>query len=131
MNAMGHGVPTMIGVEQDDVSGAISGQIPEYMQMGSAGMAEMGAMEMPLPQNTLPMITGAGQFGPIEMGGMFSTVKIRSGLARNDYSDPGPYRYPKGSAARLWSAEADDAPVVRGTQSPAKPADSKSHKSRT
>jgi hypothetical protein len=26
--------------------------------MGSAGMAEMGVMEMPRPDNTLPMMTG-------------------------------------------------------------------------
>ena len=28
------------------------------------------------------MMTGFGQFGPIEMGGMFSVVKVREGLAR-------------------------------------------------
>ena len=57
-------------------------------------MAEMGEMEMPLPDNTLPMMTGFGQFGPIEMGGMFSVVKVREGLARDDYKDPGPYKHP-------------------------------------
>ena len=50
------------------------------MAMGSAGMAEMGSMEMPMPDNTLPMMTGFGQYGPIEMGGMFSVVKVREGL---------------------------------------------------
>ena len=34
--------------------------------MGSSGMGEMGAMEMPMPDNTLPMMTGVGQFRPIE-----------------------------------------------------------------
>ena len=62
------------------------------MPMGSAGMAEMGEMEMPMPDNTLPMMTGFGQFGPMEMGGMFSVVKVREGLARDDYADPGPYK---------------------------------------
>ena len=37
---------------------------------------------MPLPANTLPMMTGTGQFGPIEMGGMFTVMKVREGLAR-------------------------------------------------
>ena len=37
-------------------------------------------MEMPMPDNTLPMMTGFGQFGPLEMGGMFSVVKVREGL---------------------------------------------------
>ena len=57
-------------------------------------MAEMGEMEMPMPDNTLPMMTGFGQFGPMEMGGMFSVVKVREGLAANDYSDPGWYKHP-------------------------------------
>ena len=69
------------------------------MPMGSAGMAEMGEMEMPMPDNTLPMMTGFGQFGPIEMGGMFSVVKVREGLARDDYKDPGPYKNPPGTVA--------------------------------
>jgi hypothetical protein len=68
------------------------------MAMGSTGMA-MGEMEMPLPDNTLPMMTGSGQFGPIEMGGMFTVMKIREGMARDDYSDPGPYKFPKGTVA--------------------------------
>ena len=42
------------------------------MVMGERGMADMGEMEMPLPDNTLPMMTGTGPFGPIEMGGMFT-----------------------------------------------------------
>jgi hypothetical protein len=102
MNAMGHDVPTMIGVPQDDLAAAINDLIPDYMTMGSAGMAEMGAMEMPLPDNTLPMMTGTGPFGPLEMGGMFTTVKVRAGLARDDYSDPGPYRQPTGTRAFEW-----------------------------
>jgi len=52
---------------------------------------------MPAPDNTLPMMTGTGPFGPIEMGGMFTVVKIREGLARDDYRDPGPYKHPQGS----------------------------------
>ena len=56
-------------------------------------------VEMPAPDNTLPMMTGSGQFGPIEMGGMFTVMKIREGLARDDYKDPGPYKYPAGTVA--------------------------------
>jgi hypothetical protein len=59
----------------------------------------MGEMEMPMPDNTLLMMTGSGQFGPIEMGGMFTVMKIREGLAHGDYKDPGPYKFPKGSVA--------------------------------
>jgi FtsP/CotA-like multicopper oxidase with cupredoxin domain len=102
MNAMGHGVPTMIGVDQRGVAEKINKLLPDYMVMGERGMAEMGAMEMPLPDNTLPMMTGQGPFGPLEMGGMFTVVKIREGLARGDYKDPGWYKHPKGSAAYEW-----------------------------
>jgi manganese oxidase len=59
----------------------------------------MGEMEMPMPDNTLPMMTGFGQFGPIEMGGMFTLMKIREGLASNDYNDPGNYKHPQGTVA--------------------------------
>ncbi len=59
----------------------------------------MGNMEMPAPDNTLPMMTGSGPFGPIEMGGMFTVMKVREGLARDDYRDPGPYQHPPGTVA--------------------------------
>jgi hypothetical protein len=62
-------------------------------------MAMMGEMEMPMPDNTLPMMTGFGQFGPIEMGGMFTLMKIREGLAANDYKNPGDYKHPQGTVA--------------------------------
>ena len=99
MNAMGHSVPTMIGVEQRDVVEKIARLVPDYMVMGDKGMADMGAMQMPLPENTLPMMTGQGPYGPLEMGGMFTVVKVREGLARNDYSDPGWYKQPAGTVA--------------------------------
>jgi hypothetical protein len=56
-------------------------------------------MEMAAPDNTLPMMTGFGQFGPIEMGGMFTVLKVRPGLKRDDYKDPGWYRHPEGTVA--------------------------------
>jgi FtsP/CotA-like multicopper oxidase with cupredoxin domain len=100
MNAMGHNVKTFIGVQKRDLVRAIRKVAsPDYMPMGSAGMAEMGEMEMPMPDNTLPMMTGFGQFGPMEMGGMFSVVKVREGLAANDYKDPGWYEHPPGTVA--------------------------------
>jgi FtsP/CotA-like multicopper oxidase with cupredoxin domain len=102
MNAMGHEVPTMIGVDHRGVAEKINRLLPDYMVMGERGMAEMGAMEMPLPDNTLPMMTGQGPFGPLEMGGMFTVVKIREELARDDYKDPGWYSHPEGSLAYEW-----------------------------
>lgn len=103
MNPMGHDVPTLLGVKQGDLVKKIGNLVPDYMPMGATGMAEMsemaGMMDMPLPENTLPMMSGTGQFGAIDMGGMFTTLKVREGLARNDYKDPGPYKNPKGTVA--------------------------------
>ena len=74
----------------------------------------MGAMEMPMPDNTLPMMTGFGQFGPLEMGGMFSVVKIRESLAAGDYRDPGPYQHPAGTVA--YEFNGDPGETVRAPQ---------------
>ena len=68
MNAMGHNVKNYIGANKQDVDRKIRKLVPDYMPMGPKGMADMGATEMPLPDNTLPMMTGAAQFGPLEMG---------------------------------------------------------------
>ncbi|HVC11484.1 MAG TPA: copper oxidase [Burkholderiales bacterium] len=114
MNAMGHAVPTMIGVDQRKVVHKIAGLVPDYMAMGERGMADMGAMEMPLPDNTLPMMTGAGPFGPLEMGGMFSVLKVREGLARDDYRDPGWYKHPPGSVAYEWKGNLPKAERRKG-----------------
>jgi len=113
MNAMGHGVPTMIGVDHRDVAKKISGLIPDYMVMGERGMHDMAEMEMPIPDNTLPMMTGTGPFGPVGMGGMFSVVKVRDDLKRGDYADPGPYQHPSGTLASEYTAELDAAPSAK------------------
>jgi manganese oxidase len=106
MNAMGHDVPTMIGVDHRGVLERITRLVPDYMVMGERGMADMGEMEMPLPENTLPMMGGSGPFGAMEMGGMFTVVKVREGLARDDYKDPGWYKHPSGTVAYEWKGEA-------------------------
>jgi hypothetical protein len=119
MNPMGHDVPTMIGVEHRRVVTQINRLIPEYMVMGERGMADMQEMEMALPDNTLPMMTGSGQYGPLEMGGMFTVVKVRPDLARNDYRDPPPYRHPAGTVAYEWtgaSVNPQRAPTSRATE---------------
>jgi hypothetical protein len=122
MNAMGHDVRNFIGVQKRDLAKQVRRLVPDYMPMGSAGMAEMGEMEMAMPDNTLPMMTGFGQFGPIEMGGMFSVVKVRDGLGADDYKDPGWYKHPKGTVAREAQSSAASVPVRRAAPaaSPAK-----------
>jgi hypothetical protein len=64
--------------------------------MGERGMADMAEMEMPLPDNTERMMTGEGPFGSVEMGGMFSMVKVRKDQKPGDYKDPGWYKHPAG-----------------------------------
>ncbi len=109
MNPMGHTVPTMIGVAHGDLVKKIQKLVPDYMAMGDKGMADMGAMEMPLPDNTLPMMTGTGPFGPLEMGGMFTTMKVRKNQKAGDYSDPGWYAQPAGTQAYAWAGALPEA----------------------
>ncbi len=113
MNAMGHNVPTMIGVDQRGVARKIIQLVPDYMVMAERGMADMGEMEMPIPDNTVPMMTGQGPYGALEMGGMFSVVKVRKDQPAGDYGDPGWYQLPPGTQAFEWTGamtEAPDAP---------------------
>jgi len=108
MNAMGHNVRNFIGTRQRDIAKNIRKFIPDYMPMGSDGMAMMGEMEHPMPDNTIPGMSGFGQFGPIEMGGMVSVMKIRKDLAPGDYKDPGWYKHPPGTVAWEWSGPAPE-----------------------
>ena len=103
MNAMGHDVPTMIGVEHRGVVRELNKLIPDYMVMGERGMADMAEMEMPIPDNTARMMGGQGPFGSVEMGGMFSVVKVRHDQPRGDYKDPGWYKHPTGEVAFEWT----------------------------
>jgi manganese oxidase len=105
MNAMAHDIPNVIGADQAELQKKLEALAPGAMAMGTSGMAEH-AMHSEhgagLP-NTLPMMTGTGPFGPIEMGGMFTVMKVRAGLSSYD-RDPGWYEYPKGTVA--WKVEA-------------------------
>ena len=98
MNQMGHDVPNLVGVPQGETAKKLRKILPGYMEMGESGMGEMAGMNMGGPRNWIPMMTGKGQFGPIEMGGMFTVVKIREGIT--SYEDPGNYKYPAGTVAR-------------------------------
>jgi FtsP/CotA-like multicopper oxidase with cupredoxin domain len=96
MNAMSHDLPNMIGVRTESADAKISRVLPRYMSMGQAGMGDM--MDMGRPSNTLPMMAGTGPFGPIEMGGMFTVLKVREAIPT--YDDPGWYTQPAGTTAR-------------------------------
>jgi manganese oxidase len=96
MNAMSHELPNMIGVKLGEAEAKIRAVLPGAMAMGQTGMGDM--MDMGRPNNTLPMMTGTGPFGPIEMGGMFTVLKVREALT--SYDDPGWYKQPEGTRAR-------------------------------
>jgi len=97
MNAMNHNIANLLGTNQKDSSTKIRELIPGYMAMNSNGMQEMSTMHIGGLKNTLPMMTGEGQFGPIGMGGMFTVLKVREGIT--SYDDPGWYKHPEGTVA--------------------------------
>lgn len=99
MNAMEHNLPIMTGVDQAEAEKRIRALgLENYMAMGENGMGEMAEMGMPGPENTLPMMAGDGPYGSVEMGGMFTILKVRDNLASYD-KDPGWYQAPKGTVA--------------------------------
>jgi len=99
MNAMGHDIPNVLGVDQSGVEEKLRALLPGYMAMGQHGMEEMTHMHehMQGPENTLPMMGGDGPFGSIGMGGMFTILKVRKTLKRGE--DAGWYDNPKGTVA--------------------------------
>jgi manganese oxidase len=119
MNAMGHGIPNPTGVDQSGVEERIRAMLPGYAAMGRDGMAEhqvhadMG--HRPGPVNTLPMQSGQGPYGNLEMGGMFTVLKVRDDLAPGDYRDPGWYKASaKSIAARVSTDPEFGEPIRRG-----------------
>jgi FtsP/CotA-like multicopper oxidase with cupredoxin domain len=103
MNQMGHGLPNMIGVKTGGFDPKVRSLIPSYMTMGNDGMGNMAEMGMTTPENSIPMVGGNGPFGYIDMGGMFTVLKVRQGVA--NYDDPGWYEHPQGTVAGPASEE--------------------------
>ncbi len=103
MNQMGHNVPNLIGVRPGQLDKKVSKLLPGYMAMGESGMADMGEMGMPVPRNSIPMLGAPGKHDYIDMGGMFTIVKVRENLT--SYDDPGWYENPPGTLASLASNE--------------------------
>jgi FtsP/CotA-like multicopper oxidase with cupredoxin domain len=97
MNQMGHNVPNLVGADSDRIDKAVQPVLPDYMTMGAAGMGDMTDMSMPVPKNSIPMRGGRGPFGAIDMGGMFTLVKVRERI--NGYDDPGAYEFPAGTVS--------------------------------
>lgn len=97
MNQMGHGFPVMVGADASAIDARVRALIPGYMTMGHDGMAGMDEMGMPVPTNSIPMKAGQGPFGLIDMGGMFTILKVRDRPEAEDGT--GWYQHPPGTVA--------------------------------
>jgi FtsP/CotA-like multicopper oxidase with cupredoxin domain len=90
MNQMGHDFPNLVGVNADGLDEKVTPLLPEYMTMGTKGMGLMHQMEQ--PKNTIAMKGGEGPFSPIDMGGMFTILKVhpevRDDEAKRWYEHP-------------------------------------------
>jgi len=64
-------------------------------------------MEMTQPRNSISMLGGKGPFERIDMGGMFTILKVRAKLTPE--SAAGWYEHPRGTVADL----ASDAELAR------------------
>ncbi len=103
MNQMGHGNPNFLGVKSRELDKNVRKLLPGYMTMGETGMGDMAEMGMKNPRNTIPMLGAPGPFSYIDMGGMFTVVKVREGIT--SYEDPGWYSHPPGTVATVASDE--------------------------
>ncbi len=115
MNQMGHDAANLIGADTSGIDDKLGHAVPGYMTMGAAGMDEMANMRMPQPKNSISMLGGAGPHGTIDMGGMFTMVKVRDHLAGD--ADPGWYAAPAGTVA----TEATHDELARDGVDPDKP----------
>jgi hypothetical protein len=106
MTQMGHNIPNMVGTQTDRLDQRMRRVEPGYMTMGTRGMGDMGDMKMPIPPNSLPMRGAPGPFGYIDMGGMFTVLKVRD--KPSDADAAGWYKHPQGTVA----AEADPAKLA-------------------
>lgn len=62
----------------------------------------MSRMEMAAPSNSIPMRGGRGPFASIDMGGMFTVLKVRENPETEDGT--GWYHHPPGTVADLVAA---------------------------
>jgi manganese oxidase len=103
MTQMGHDVPVMIGADARRINRRVRSLVPGYVSMGQNGMGDMGDMKMPVPENSTPMQASPGPFSSIDMGGMFTVLKVRANPESED--GKGWYQHPAGTVADQASAQ--------------------------
>jgi len=99
MNQMGHAAANLVGADTTGVDDKLAHVLPGYMTMGTGGLSEMTGMAQPV--NSIAMMGAPGPHGTIDMGGMFTLLKIRDRLER----DPGWYSAPTTTTASEASAD--------------------------
>ena len=97
MNQMGHAFPNMVGMDVGNFDQRVRQLIPGYMTMGVDGMRDMTKTGMSIPPNSIPMLGYDGPFGQTVLGGMANVLRVRE--KTDNYKDPGPYAFPRGSIA--------------------------------
>lgn len=102
MTQMGHGMGVMVGADATRIDARVQPLVPGYMTMGHDGMGAMAEMGMAAPKNSIPMRTTQGPFASIDMGGMFTVLKVRERPELEDGT--GWYTHPKGTVAEAASA---------------------------
>lgn len=97
MNQMSHELPNLTGIDPGDLEKRIQQFFPNFMGlMNIHGMGHMFEMHSRRGDNISPL-GSPGPFGVIELGGMFTILKVREGLT--SYNDPGWYQHPPGTVA--------------------------------
>lgn len=118
MNQMVHDLPNIIGIDKGNINERVAEFFPGFMGlMNINGMGEMFEMyggaemrhhgKMSLPPNISP-IGSPGPFDVIELGGMFTILKVRENW--DGKSDPGWYVQPKGTSAE--KVEQSEVPAI-------------------
>ena len=103
MTQMGHDFPNLVGADVRGVDQRVQKLLPNYMTMGQEGMGGMGEMGMAVPKNSLPMVGGPGPFDYIDMGGMFTVLKVRDVV--DETTATSWYAHPNGTVAGKASAD--------------------------
>ena len=115
MNAMGHDVPNMIGVDKSEVDE----KIPRRARLHDDGRGTAWPTCRDgdaAARNTLPMMAGRGPFGLIEMGGMFTIFKVREGISPDDYRIPAGTKSAGNAVAWEWTGELPDPTKARDAE---------------
>ncbi len=106
MNQMGHGLPNLVGLDPSEFDEAVATLVDASLPPVPPAPPE-DPMAGLIPPNSIPMLGGDGPFGTIAMGGMFTVLKVREGLA--SLADPGWYAGPPDEVA----GPADEAQLRR------------------